>query len=115
VTATPTPPTPTPVVTRRKSAWVSTAIAIVFGLFFAYDLFEAVANLLGVPPLYNAAGLTPPWALLVVNAVIPVAAFGIALLLGRKKRLFVKLVLFVVALCAVAVLSLDAVALLPYA
>jgi hypothetical protein len=102
---------------RFRFAWVSIAVAIVFGILFAYDLWEALGNLLGLSAYYSAAGLAnqTPWALLIVNLAVPAIAYLIALLLGRGRSVLVKSVLFVVALCAVAVLSLDAVALLPYA
>jgi hypothetical protein len=104
-----------PTVVQSRFPWIATVVAVLFGLLFAWDLFEAIGNLVGIPPYYAAAGLDVPWAFLIVNALVPIAAFGAALLLGRRKRVFVKVVLFAVALCAVAVLSLDAVALLPYA
>ena len=99
---------------RGRFGWLSTTVAVLFGLLFAYDLWEALGNLLGIAAFFKAAGLEAqtPWVLLVVNLAAPLVAFLAALFFGRRKSVFVKVVLFAVALSVVAVISLDATALL---
>lgn len=89
------------------------AITIIFALFFAYDLWEAVSNLVELPIAYANAGFASetPWGLLVANLFVPIVTFALALYLARKRTLLERTVLLLAALCASAVLSLDAIAL----
>jgi hypothetical protein len=96
------------------------AVAIAFGLFFAYDLFEAISNVVGVVTQINAengmrkaVGLTVvaiPWALLVIDVALAPVAYGAAFLLGRRKPLLARTLLFLVGLTAVAAMSASLVA-----
>jgi hypothetical protein len=99
---------------RGRFGWISITVAVVFGLFYAYELWEALGNLLAFPDeVFTGTKLVAkPWALLGVNFAIPVLVYVAALLLGRKRNAFLKAVLFVVGLCIVAVLSLDITALI---
>ena len=61
---------------------------MLFGVFYAYDVWEAVGNLVGLN--IQAAALGVPltgWgvALLVVALLVPFLAFGVALWLGRRR------------------------------
>ena len=98
---------------RESPRWAHAAITIVFGLFFAYDLWEALSNLIELPLALNAAGLASqtPWTLLIINLAVPIVVFALALLLARKRSLGDRAVILLVALCFSAVLSLDAIAL----
>ncbi len=91
---------------------VSIAIAIVFGLFYAYDLFEALSNLVELPGFYTSFGLEPvPWGVLIAGVAIPPAAFAIATWVGLRQRYFAKALVYVVGLAAVAASSLSLIAL----
>jgi len=98
---------------RGKLGWLSLTVAALFGLFFAYDLWEAIENAIEVPKLYaqlDAVGLggrDVPWLLIWIGILIPPAAFGLAFLVGLRRNVFVKALLFVLALVLVAALSLS--------
>jgi len=96
-------------------------VAILFGLLFAYDLFEAITNLVELPAQIGAANefasenglqaIEVPWTVLIVNTVLPVAAFGAAWWAGRRLTVGAQALLFLVALAAVAALTLSLTAL----
>ncbi|MGK9146698.1 hypothetical protein KXS11_03600 [Plantibacter flavus] len=97
-----------------SAGWASWCIAVLFGLFFAYDVFEAVGNLVGVVSQANALGgnVVPlGWAVLIGGLLLPVIAFGIAYWTGRGRRLGEQTVRFLVALCVVAAISQSVLAL----
>lgn len=97
------------------------AVAIGFGLLFAYDLFEAITNLVGLPAQLAEANqfaddnglarIEVPWAILIANTVLPVAAFAAAWWLGRRRSLGSQTVLYVVGLATVAAVTLTLTAL----
>jgi hypothetical protein len=98
---------------RSAAGWAGVAIAVIFGLFYAYDLWEAVSNLASISQVYALFGLDPadaPWWLLVVGVLLPVAVYGIALLVSRRRGLIGRLLVFATGLMVVAALSLDIVA-----
>jgi hypothetical protein len=94
--------------------WLAVTIAVLFGVFYAYDVWEAVGNLVGLN--IQAAALGVPltgWgvALLVAALVVPFLAFGVALWLGRHRGPLVQVVLFLVGYALVQALTLDVSAL----
>jgi len=96
-------------------------VAILFGLLFAYDLFEAITNLIELPAQIGAANefasenglqaIEVPWTVLIVNTVLPVAAFGAAWWAGRGRSIGSQVLIFLMALAAVAALTLTLTAL----
>lgn len=91
-----------------------TAIAILFGLFYAYDLWEALATMISLPGVYEAYGLDPagiPWWLLIANLLVPAVVYGITFALGLRRPLWARALLFGVGLALVAALSLGVIAL----
>lgn len=101
--------------------WLSTTVAILFGLLFAYDLIEAITNLVGVPAELSArnefrvendlAPVPVPWGVLWANAVLPVAVFLLAWWIGRRRRPGGQAVVFLVGLAVVAAYTLTFTAL----
>lgn len=101
--------------------WLVIAVAIAFGLFYAYDLFEAITNLVGVVALVGEQNIfliendiTPiavPWAVLLANLALPPLAFGLAWWLGRRRSILHQALFYVVGLCLVAALTLSLTAL----
>ena len=126
-----TDPAETPLETERDEnstvsraghlGWLSITIAIVFGLFYVYNLFEAISNVVGVTSqinLYNQARavvkLAPvpiPWVWLVIDVLLAPVAFALAFVLGRRKPVLLKVLLFVIGLTLVAAMTLSVEAL----
>ncbi|MBC7762982.1 MAG: hypothetical protein H7201_14565 [Candidatus Saccharibacteria bacterium] len=126
-----TDPAETPLETERdenatasragRLGWLSITIAIVFGLFYVYNLFEAISNVVGVTSqinLYNQARavvkLAPvpiPWVWLVIDVLLAPIAFALAFVLGRRKPVLLKVLLFAIGLTLVAAMTLSVEAL----
>ncbi|MHC5795433.1 hypothetical protein ACVXZ4_04670 [Lacisediminihabitans sp. FW035] len=106
---------------RPRFGWLGIAIAILFGLFYVYDLFEAVSNVVGVTSqidLYNQARavvkLDPvpiPWVWLVIDVLLAPVVFTLAFVIGRRKPLLLRVLLFVIGLTLVAATTLSVEAL----
>ncbi|MFP7759806.1 hypothetical protein [Marisediminicola sp. LYQ85] len=106
---------------RERMSAVRWAVIVLFGLLFAYDLFGALANLTGVLAVVDAENavrasvdldlISPPWALLVVTIVLPVAGFAIAALVGRRHSVATAALVFAAGLAAVAALTASLTAL----
>jgi hypothetical protein len=98
---------------RRRNGWRGFAVAAVFGLLFAYDLWEAVQNAIELPKLYaqlEAVGLPAgdvPWVLICIGILIPPVAYVGALLIGLRRSVGGKALVFLLALVLVAALSLS--------
>lgn len=96
--------------TPSTPQWLAITIAVVFGLFYAYDVWEAISNLVG---LNNAAQSLDTqlsgfgWAVLIVGVLMPAIVYAIAFWLGHKRGAGTQALLQLVGLCVVAVLSLD--------
>lgn len=107
--------TSTPDVARAQTPlWLTVALAILFGLIFAYDVWEAVGNLAGVSII--ASGLETSinalgWVVLIVGILLPVAVFALAFWLGRRRDVLSQVLLYLAGLGTVAALSLSLVAL----
>ncbi len=96
-------------------------MALGFGLLFAYDLFEAVSNVVGVVgqiEAYNLFALenglnaaSIPWTVLVASVALPPVMFGSAFWVGRRHRLGMRALLFVGGLAVVAAVTLSVTAL----
>lgn len=103
--------TTAPVTTRRRTpAWLAVTLAVLFGLFYAYDVWEAVGNLVGLlgtvqslDTQFSAFG----WVVLIGAVIVPVALFAGAFWLGRSRAPLGQALLYVVGLCASAAVSLD--------
>ena len=90
--------------------WLFLTIAIVFGLFYAYDAWEGVGNLVGLNLAAQSLDTTLSgfgWGLLIAGVLLPVAVFALAIRLGRARSVGVQVLLLLVGLCLVAALSAD--------
>ena len=106
---------------RGGIGWLSLTIAILFGLFYAYDLFEGISNIVGVTAQINSYNearsvvkLDPvpiPWVWLIIDLLLAPVVYVIAFLLGRRNSVFTKIVIFVVGLTVVAAVTLTVEAL----
>lgn len=92
---------------RPGDFWI---IAVLFAFAFAYDTFEAVANLQQLPLLYLGIGDggSTPWWLLYAGIALPAILFVAALWIGRRMRLVPRAGVLLIALGVSAQLSLLA-------
>ncbi len=100
---------------RRPAYGVaSIVVAALFGLFYAYDLWEAVSTFFELPTFYRAFGYDVdqlPWWILVIMLVLPVVVYIIALLVGRRRPILERALILLVGLSLVAGMSLGLIAL----
>jgi hypothetical protein len=99
---------------RGRYGWLSLVVAALFGLFYAYDLWEAVSPFVALPAFYDAFGYgseNVPWWLLWIGVLIPPAVFAVAFGIGARLNVLGKFVVFLVGLAVVAAASLGIVAL----
>lgn len=102
----------TPASGRRSRApvWVSATIAVFFGLFYAYDVWEAVGNLAGLNVAAQSLDTQLSgwgWVVLIFAIVMPVIVYALVSWLGRRRGPGVQALLLFVGLCVVAAVSLD--------
>ena len=98
---------------RTAPTWAIATIAGVFGLLYAYAVWSAVNYLVEWQQAASAAGASlnaMGWIVWILAIALPIALFGIALALGRRRGL-VRLALFqLTGLSLVAVFWLNVVA-----
>lgn len=97
--------------------WFRVTVIVLFGLLYAWDLFEAVGNFFGklgeldrvneVRTLNGFAPIDTPWAFLVANLVLPVVVFALALLVARKRNVGILTMVLLAGLGVVAAISLS--------
>ena len=95
---------------RRTPQWLAATVAVFFGFFFAYDLWEAIGNLVGLNVAAQSLDTQLSgfgWAVLIAGVLLPLLVYAIAFWLGRARGAAARAVLFLVGLCLVAVLTLD--------
>ena len=95
---------------RRPPRWLLIAITVFFGLFYAYDVWEAIGNLVGLN--LQAQSLDTQlsgfgWTVLIFGVILPVLVYALAYWLGRNRAFGVQALTLTVGLCAVAAISLD--------
>jgi hypothetical protein len=94
--------------------WLAVTIAAVFGVVFAYDVWEAIGNLVGLN-IYAGqleVALTGYGvALLIVGVAVPFLVYATAFWLGRRRGPLAQVVLFLAGYALVQVLSADVAAL----
>jgi hypothetical protein len=90
--------------------WLAVTIAVVFGVLYAYDVWEAIGNLVGLN-IYAGeleVGLTGYGvALLIAGIAVPLVAFATAFWLGRRRGPLAQVVLFLAGFALVQALSAD--------
>jgi len=104
----------------RRRRWPVVVLAVAFALLFAWDVVEAVGNLVSVPldsryannDFYRENGLDglvaeSPWVVLVLGVLLPPVAFVLALVASRRRPLGVVALALATGLAAVAALNLT--------
>jgi hypothetical protein len=93
-------------VTRVQSGLVITVFVVLLG----WDLWEALGNLVGLQPFYEAMGIgdSVPWVLLWLGVFLPMTAGAVSLILWRSwSGTAERLAIMVVAWAVVAGVSLS--------
>ena len=95
---------------RRAPRWLSTGIAILFGLCYAYDIWEGVGNLVGLNLLAQSldtqlSGLGI--VVLFVGILGPLLVFVLAAWLGRSRAAAAQAALFLAGLCLNAAMAAN--------
>ncbi|MCD5346778.1 hypothetical protein PX701_05845 [Agromyces sp. H3Y2-19a] len=96
---------------RRVPMWLDVALATLFGLFYAYDVWEvveSVVQLLGIGLTFSPAG----WAIMTVAFLAPFACFFAAFALGRSRGVLPRVALYFTGLCVSGALFLSCTVLL---
>lgn len=93
-----------------RRGWWRVAFAVLFGLVLAWEVWEAVGNLLGVLTL--AAGfetsVSPTgWFVLLLGVALPLGGFLAVAWLGRSARPMSLFLAYLTVTVVVAALSLD--------
>jgi hypothetical protein len=102
--------------------WVRIAIAILFGLLFAFYFYEAISQTLQLSayissqnPLLHKVGhdeLQFPWIAIAPLLLLPVVTYVLGFLIGRRRPLIFTVAIFVMALAVLSAgsLTLESVA-----
>jgi cyanate permease len=99
---------------RGRYGWLSLVVAAIFGLFFAYDVWEAISTMFALPEYYDAYGYgseNVPWWLLWTAVAIPIVAFLLAFVAGRRSDVLTKALIFVTGLAVSSALGMTLIAL----
>ncbi len=96
---------------------VGIAIAILFGLLFAFYLYELISQAVQLEdylrlqnPVLKKAGhveLVYPWVAIAPLLLLPFVTFTIAFVIGRRRTVLVRVVLFVMGFAVLASGSLT--------
>ena len=97
---------------KKPISVLTLIIAAVFGLLFAYFVYQAIANLIELPKSYAAIGLADsvPWAVLVIGLLIPIVLYVVAFAVALRRNVLNKAIIFLMALVTVAAFSYGIVA-----
>jgi uncharacterized membrane protein len=92
--------------------WHSLVIAGLFGLLYAYFVYQAIGNIIELPKSYDAIGLSDsvPWVLLVIGLFIPVVVYVLAFIIGLRRPVLDKAIIFVMGITITAGLGFTVVA-----
>ncbi|MGO3885924.1 MAG: hypothetical protein ACTJHU_06460 [Mycetocola sp.] len=96
--------------TRRTLPLGEVLLAIPFALLLAYDVFEAIGNLIGSLALAGALDTSLSvmgWLVLGLGILSPVVLFFVAAYLGRGRDFLARLLVYLAAVALSAVISLN--------
>jgi hypothetical protein len=90
--------------------WLAVTIAVLFGVLYAYDVWEAVRDLVGMTMMVGDLGVSFAGVgigILIAALLVPLVVFGIAFWLGRRRGPLAQIVLFLAGYALVQALALD--------
>lgn len=103
------PATPHVAVSRPTPTWLLVTISVLFGLFYAYAMWNALGFL--VTQATGPLGLNPyGWFVLLLAVAFPVVAFGVAFAVGWRRRAWEFALVLLSGLCLVSVFWLNVIA-----
>ncbi|MGV8882826.1 MAG: hypothetical protein ACOH19_11805 [Rhodoglobus sp.] len=100
--------------TRGRYGWLSLVVAAIFGLFYAWNVWQSVATMFVLPQFYDVYGYgaeNVPWWLLWVGVAVPIIAFLLAFVIGRRSNVLVKALVFLAGLAVTSALGIAIIAL----
>ena len=98
---------------RQGIDTLSWLVIVLFGLLFAYDLWEALANLFGLAGVLGWELLSVNlWLLLSLLILAPVVVYVVALRVGRRMNFWQRGLVLLAGWGLVAIITLDVYALL---
>lgn len=100
--------------TRGRYGWLSLVVAAIFGLFYAWNVWQSVATMFVLPQFYDVYGYgaeNVPWWLLWVGVAVPIVAFLLAFVIGRRSNVLVKALVFLAGLAVTSALGIAIIAL----
>lgn len=109
MTAEPSTPEPIPASVLRRLL-LNVAVAVPFGLLFAYDVWQAIGNIVGIVTWANYLQVPVVgwgWVVLIGSAVLPALIWVLAVVLGWKRPLLPKLAIQFLGLCVAAATYLS--------
>ena len=93
---------------RGRISPVTVAVAIIFGLFYAYALWQGLSALFEQRGEWEALGVPgdqAPVGLAIIVLLLPIVVFALAFWLGLRRNLFAKALIYVLGLAAIAALT----------
>ena len=104
-------------VEKKKTPWFRFSVMILFGVVYAWDLFWGLWNFIElqadlankneVRALNNFSLIDTPWVPILANLILPIAVFGLALWISRRRSVRILAVMLVAGLGVVAAVSLS--------
>lgn len=91
----------------HRYTWPSILVAAVFGILYAYVLWTAIGNLIQLPV---ALGDVTPWWLLILDVALPVVVYVAAFLLGRRRHIGVRAILFFIGATVLSAATVGSIA-----
>jgi hypothetical protein len=91
-----------------RYGWASITAAIVFGVLYAYVLWDAIGNLVQLPKALDEIGV--PWGLLILDVALPVITYATAFWLGRRRVLANRVLFFLIGLAVLACCTVGSIA-----
>lgn len=90
----------------RRPRWIFYTLLGVFGLLYAYAIWNAIAYMI---PLVGLAVGATTWVALILAIILPAVIYVVAIALTRRRRLGTVALVLLTGLCLVAVFWLDVV------
>ncbi len=96
----------------RGSSLARGLLVTVVGVIVAWFVWDAIGNLVAVPPLFEQLGLgdSVPWVLLVIGVVVPPLFFSAALVVAHRQPLVRAALVLIASLGVIAVTRLSLIA-----